>query len=130
MQSSRIPQALYDSKISFSISCLWDHGFEVKLGFEPNFKETTTVRGFAEACQWLGIAAVKHYPDSTFAKTYLATDSWLTAEVFSGLIDHLVAEVHRLEYNWELWCAVDHGFETHRAEIFPVVSSLLCKRLK
>jgi len=64
-------QALYDSEISYSISTFWDGGFDVKLGnemsgsiAESNF---STLR---ECIYFLVDEAIKHYPDSKFAKNY------------------------------------------------------------
>jgi hypothetical protein len=65
-----IPQALYDSEISFSISCLWDNGFECALGIAPNYNEAAHVDSYIEACRWLREAAFWHYPDSAFARKY------------------------------------------------------------
>lgn len=65
-----ILQALYDSEINFSLSCIWDGGIDVALGDELNgFKEKTSTDTVEEACQWLKETAIKHYPDSLFVKT-------------------------------------------------------------
>ena len=53
-----VPQALYNSEISFSISVFWDNGFEVAIGIAPDFKEEANVKTFVEACRWLKVAAL------------------------------------------------------------------------
>jgi len=61
-------EALYDSEINCSISCMWDGGWDVKLGDHMNgFKDTTTVESLTEAASWLRTKAVEHYPRSLFA---------------------------------------------------------------
>lgn len=74
-------QDLYDSEINFSISTMWDGGFDVKLGDDINgFKAETTVNRFGEVEPWLTEAAIKHRPHSTFARMYRDGKSRYRAE--------------------------------------------------
>lgn len=62
-------QALYDSEINFSISTLWDGGFDVKLGDEVSGIKAIANCGSMEAAdQWLKDKAIELYPESDFAK--------------------------------------------------------------
>jgi hypothetical protein len=70
MDDLEIPQQLYTSESSFTISCLWDDGFNCALGMAPIFKETAHLGSYIEACRWLKQAAIRHYPDSAFARKY------------------------------------------------------------
>lgn len=64
-------QDLYDSEINFSISCLWDGGFDIALGDEMNgFREETTVLRWGEIEPWLTAKAIEHWPKSEFAYMY------------------------------------------------------------
>lgn len=64
-------QELYDSEINFAVSCLWDGGFDVKLGDEHNgWKAQTGVRTWIAVNNWLRSEAIKAYPDSKFAQKY------------------------------------------------------------
>ena len=64
-----ILQKLYDSEINFEIFTFWAAGFDWKLGDEMNgFKDGGRADSLEEAARDLAIAAVKHFPDSTFAK--------------------------------------------------------------
>lgn len=66
-------QQLYDSEISFSISCFWDGGFEIKLGDDLNgYTAQTRVESWDEVEQWLRAEALLHYPESQFSKVTLA----------------------------------------------------------
>ena len=56
--------------ISFKISCFWDGGFDLALGIEPNFVVTGHAETHVDACRWLRIAALKHYPHSAFSKKH------------------------------------------------------------
>jgi len=68
-----IIQKLYDSEINVSIASFWDAGFEVRLGDDMNgFKDQTSVKTFAEAEAWLRDAAIRHYPNSDFAKSQIS----------------------------------------------------------
>jgi len=69
-----ILQALYDSEISFGISCVWDAGFDWWLGDDyNNFTARGNADTFAEAEVCLAEAATKEYPNGTFAKGRLVT---------------------------------------------------------
>jgi hypothetical protein len=69
--TARLLQDLYESEINYMIATFWDAGFRVLLGDDVNgFVAETRVRTFAEAVQWLAIAAVAHCPDSEFAKKH------------------------------------------------------------
>lgn len=62
-------QALYNSEINFELSTFWDGGFEWKLGDAVNgFKESGTAETLIGAEVALAEAALRHYPDSIFAK--------------------------------------------------------------
>lgn len=64
-------QDLYYSEINFAVSSFWDGGFRVQLGDELNgFSADTTCRQWGEIEPWLTEQAIKHYPDSVFAKVY------------------------------------------------------------
>lgn len=64
-------QDLYDSEINFSISCLWDGGFDIALGDEMNgFREKTTVCRWGEIAPWLTCQAIKHRPETEFTYMY------------------------------------------------------------
>lgn len=61
-------ERLYNSEISFDVSCFWDGGFDVKLGHGMNgFKAQTNVRTWAEVEPWLEAQALVHFPNSVFA---------------------------------------------------------------
>jgi hypothetical protein len=63
-------QRLYDSEINVTVSTFWDGGFDVKLGDYINgFVAETTVSTWAEVEPWLEAEAVKHWPESDFART-------------------------------------------------------------
>lgn len=54
---------------NYTIATFWDAGFRVLLGDDLNgFVAETRVPTFADAAQWLAIAAITHHPDSEFAK--------------------------------------------------------------
>jgi hypothetical protein len=42
----------------------------VGLGLAPAFDEEAEVRTYREACRWLKEAAIRHYPESEFAKKH------------------------------------------------------------
>lgn len=69
-----IPLELYESEISFTVSCFWYNGFDVAVGTAPNFAETGHVNTCLEACRWLKQSARRHYPQSAFAKKYVHYD--------------------------------------------------------
>jgi hypothetical protein len=67
-----ILQSLYDSEINFEISTFWDGGFDWKLGDRMNgYKEDGNRDTFNEAVFDIAKAAIKHYPDSKFAKCFI-----------------------------------------------------------
>lgn len=64
-----IMQALTDSEINFAISTFWDGGYDLKLGDEMNgFRAEGNVDTWDEVEPWLTAQAIKHWPDSEFAK--------------------------------------------------------------
>ena len=67
-------QKLYDSEINFEISTFWDAGFDWKLGDEMNGYKEVCEGGCCDTLETaviaLAIAAVKHFPDSVFAKEW------------------------------------------------------------
>ena len=67
----KILQDLYNSEINFSISCIWDGGFDVKLlGDEGNYLVDVSCETANEAIQFLKLQTLKYYPNSTFANKY------------------------------------------------------------
>lgn len=66
-----ILQDLYHSEINFSVSTVWDGGFDVKLGDEFNgFRAEGNFDRWGEVEPWLRDEAIRHYPDSLFARMY------------------------------------------------------------
>ncbi|HUS09537.1 MAG TPA: hypothetical protein VMZ30_03645 [Pyrinomonadaceae bacterium] len=66
-------QQLYDSEINFAVSCLWDGGFQVKLGDPSNgFKAVANLDSWEEVEPWLRSSALHHFPESAFAKDSVA----------------------------------------------------------
>jgi hypothetical protein len=62
-------QDLYDSEINFTISTLWDAGFEVKLGDPLNgFVVEETLAQWNDVVPLAGSASDPALPDSAFAK--------------------------------------------------------------
>jgi hypothetical protein len=73
-------QRLYDSEINFEVSSFWDGGFDVGLGDAMNgFYEQGQVRTWDQVEQWLRSAALRHYPNSDFAKHELGA-RWIASE--------------------------------------------------
>ena len=74
-----IPQALYDSEINFSIKCQWDGGWLVRLGDDDNgWSDEVRIAPpltFDIALCKLAEMAVKAYPNSVFARSYMAKTS-------------------------------------------------------
>jgi hypothetical protein len=67
----QVLQDLYDSEINARIEWFFDAGFSVSLGDQmKGFIVTTQMPTFLEAVYWLHAEAIKHYPDSAFAKKY------------------------------------------------------------
>jgi hypothetical protein len=65
---------LYASEVNFQIATDWDAGWTVALGNDySGFVAKTNVATFDEACEWLRSAAIKHYPDSAFARAHEGT---------------------------------------------------------
>jgi hypothetical protein len=70
--SASIFQRFYDSEINFEVSSFWDAGFDVGLGDAMNgFLERNKVKSWSEVEEWLRAAALRHYPESAFAKQEL-----------------------------------------------------------
>lgn len=66
-----VMQDLYHSEINFAVSTFWDGGFDLKLGDPVNgFLEAGNVDRWGQVEAWLVEAAIKHYPDSLFARMY------------------------------------------------------------
>ena len=60
---------MYDSEINFSLTTFWDAGFAWKLGDEMNgFKDEGEGKTIDAAASMLALAAIKHFPESAFAK--------------------------------------------------------------
>lgn len=74
-------QDLYSSEINFSVSTFWDGGFDVKLGDHVNgFRGETCVERRGQVEPWLTEQAIRHFPDSLFAKVYRdGLTVWLTS---------------------------------------------------
>jgi hypothetical protein len=68
---------LYESEINYSVSCLWDGGYDVRLGDDLNGwdAEVTGLHSWRDIADWLKDSAIKLYPDSTFAKIYASHDA-------------------------------------------------------
>lgn len=80
MTESRL-QALYDSGINATFAWFHDHGFAWYLGDNHSgFKETGDSRNYAHAVDALCVAAAKHFPDTPFAKEFLAQRDLKTAK--------------------------------------------------
>lgn len=75
-----VMQDLYHSEINVMITTFWDGGWDVRLGDEMNgFPAVTTLKRWGEVEPWLTAAAIKHFPDSLFAKMYRdGKHAWLT----------------------------------------------------
>jgi hypothetical protein len=63
---------LYDSEINYAVSCLWDGGYDVRLGDDLNGYDAvvTGLQSWHEVAQWLKDAAISLYPVSAFARIY------------------------------------------------------------
>tara|TARA_Y100000310_G_C20691551_1_gene822582 strand:+ start:470 stop:973 length:504 start_codon:yes stop_codon:yes gene_type:complete len=67
----KILDDLYESEINFGIDTFYDGGCNVQLGDSTNgIDDLTNTKTVKEAIQWLKQQALKHYPNSTFAKKY------------------------------------------------------------
>lgn len=65
-------QKIYDSEINFSISTLWDGGFDLKLGDKVNgFKVESSVGLAEEILPWLQSQIKIHFPDSKYIRDLL-----------------------------------------------------------
>jgi hypothetical protein len=66
-----IMQDLYYSEINVSVTSFWDSGFKVKLGDETNgFVAEARFQYWGQVEPWLRDKAIKHFPDSLFARMY------------------------------------------------------------
>lgn len=63
-----ILQELYDSEINAGIQTFWDGGFDWNLGAPMEPRATGTADTLAAAEKDIEHAALRHYPDSDFAK--------------------------------------------------------------
>ncbi len=62
-------QQMQDSEINFKLECFWDAGFLWMLGDEMNgYIADGAAQTFDETVEALKQAALKHYPESVFAK--------------------------------------------------------------
>jgi len=60
---------LYDNEINWSISTFWDAGFQWRLGDDLNgWKEEGNADCLEDAIGALHQAALKHYPESAYAR--------------------------------------------------------------
>jgi hypothetical protein len=70
--TASIFQSLYDCQINFEVSCFSDDHFIVRLGDAINgFEEQEQVQTWAEVEKWLRVQALRHYPNSAFARQEL-----------------------------------------------------------
>jgi len=77
MLPMKILEDLCTSNIPFSIICLGNAGFDVRLGDEiEGWKEIKNFAGITEAILWLKGAAIRNYPQSYFAAKYLPLDDY------------------------------------------------------
>jgi hypothetical protein len=68
MTAAHVLQRLYDAKVNFTISTLWDCGFRWQLGDELNgYVLEGRATTFDAAVADLAQAAIAHFPNSTFA---------------------------------------------------------------
>ena len=73
-------QRLYDSEINFEVSSFWDGGLDVRLGDAINgFVRQEKLDTWSEVEGWLQAAALRHYPNSDFARQELG-DRWKPVE--------------------------------------------------
>ena len=74
MELLNVMAAVYDSEINCAVWSFWDGGFTVALGDEVNgWKDKMTFwerGGWREAGRWLHEAALKHCPNSDYAKSW------------------------------------------------------------
>ena len=64
-------QKIYDSEINVEISWFWDSGVTIRLGDPLNgYLVQTTVMAIADVVPWLQRAIARHYPDSTYIKSF------------------------------------------------------------
>jgi hypothetical protein len=80
MVPMRILEDLATSDIPFSIICLGNAGFDVRLGNEmEGWKEINNFSDITEAILWLKGAAIRNYANSYFAAKYLPRDDYRLA---------------------------------------------------
>lgn len=64
-------EALYASEINCEIFSFWDGGWDVSLGDTMNgWRVTQNFRDLNDAPAWIIAQAIKHWPDSEFAKSH------------------------------------------------------------
>lgn len=67
-------QALYESEINASISCLWAGGWTVRVGGDENegWRSTANFENedLDQAAVWLAAEAKRLYPESRFAREH------------------------------------------------------------
>lgn len=62
-------EALYASEINCQIFSFWDDGWDVRLGdFLNGYRAIGHFRDLNDAPAWMISQAIKHWPDSEFAK--------------------------------------------------------------
>src|SRR5262249_61256973 len=72
----RLIADLYDSGINVSISWLWDDGIHLRIGNPMRgYRSEAQVQTLAEAADWLRGEALRHFPDTRFARQY-RRDLW------------------------------------------------------
>lgn len=73
-----VMEKLYESEINCRIESFFDAGWSVSLGDHANgFKEVEVMfYSMDAAAAWLHGAALKHYPDSDYAKFYKDSPPW------------------------------------------------------
>ena len=77
MGPMQILEDLHTSDIPFSLVCLGNAGFDVRLGNEiEGWKEIKNFTDITEAIDWLKGAAVRSYPRSYFATKYCPPDDY------------------------------------------------------
>lgn len=71
MNLQQTMEALYASEINCEISCFWDGWWDVYLGDSMNgYRAEATFQHLDDAPAWMISQAIKHWPDSEFAKSH------------------------------------------------------------
>ena len=73
----RILEDLCTSDIPFSIICMGNTGFDIRLGDDvEGWREIKNFAGITEGIMWLKGAAIRNYPRSYFASKYAKLDDY------------------------------------------------------